>query len=88
MKKSKFSESQIIGILKEQEQGVKVSELCRRHGISEATFYNWKSKYGGMNVDELRRLRELEQENARLKKIIANQSLDIDIMKEVISKKW
>lgn len=88
MKKSKFTESQIIAILKEQEQGVKVSDLCRQHGISDATFYNWKSKYGGMNVDELRRLRELEQENARLKKIIANQSLDIDIMKEVISKKW
>lgn len=88
MKKSKLSESQIIAILKEQEQGVKVSDLCRQHGISDATFYNWKSKYGGMNVDELRRLRELEQENARLKKIIANQSLDIDIMKEVISKKW
>lgn len=88
MKKSKFTESQIIGILKEQEQGVKVSELCRQHGISEPTFYNWKSKYGGMNVDELRRLRDLEQENARLKKIVANQSLDIDIMKDVISKKW
>lgn len=88
MKKSKFTESQIIGILKEQEQGVKVSDLCRQHGISDATFYNWKSKYGGMNVDELRRLREPEQENARLKKIIANQSLDIDIMKDVISKKW
>jgi putative transposase len=88
MKKSKFTESQIIGILKEQEKGVKVSELCRQHGISDATFYNWKSKYGGMNVDELRRLRDLEQENARLKKIIANQSLDIDIMKDVISKKW
>jgi putative transposase len=88
MKKSKFTESQIIGILKEQEQGAKVSELCRQHGISDATFYNWKSKYGGMNVDELRRLRDLEQENARLKKIIANQSLDIDIMKDVISKKW
>ncbi|HEY9660605.1 MAG TPA: transposase [Allocoleopsis sp.] len=88
MKKSKFTESQIIGILKEQEQGAKVSELCRQHGISDATFYNWKSKYGGMNVDELRRLRDLEQENARLKKIVANQSLDIDIMKDVISKKW
>ena len=88
MKKSKFTESQIIGILKEQEQGAKVSELCRQHGISGATFYNWKSKYGGMAVDELRRLRDLEQENARPKKIIANQSLDIDIMKDVISKKW
>lgn len=88
MKKTRFTEAQIIGILNEQEQGIKVSDLCRKHGISDATFYNWKSKYGGMKVDELKRLRELEQENARLKKIIANQSLDIDIMKEVISKKW
>ena len=88
MKKTKFTEAQIIGILNEQEQGIKVSDLCRKHGISDATFYNWKSKYGGMMVDELKRLRELEQENARLKKIIANQSLDIDIMKDVISKKW
>jgi putative transposase len=88
MKKTKFTEAQIIGILNEQEQGIKVSDLCRKHGISDATFYNWKSKYGGMKVDELKRLRELEQENARLKKIVANQSLDIDIMKDVISKKW
>jgi putative transposase len=88
MKKTRFNEAQIIGILNEQEQGIKVSDLCRKHGISDATFYNWKSKYGGMKVDELKRLRELEQENARLKKIIANQSLDIDIMKDVISKKW
>jgi putative transposase len=88
MKKTRFTEAQIIGILNEQEQGIKVSDLCRKHGISDATFYNWKSKYGGMKVDELKRLRELEQENARLKKIIANQSLDIDIMKDVISKKW
>lgn len=88
MKKTRFTEAQIIGILNEQEQGIKVSDLCRKHAISDATFYNWKSKYGGMKVDELKRLRELEQENARLKKIIANQSLDIDIMKDVISKKW
>lgn len=88
MKKTRFTEAQIIGILNEQEQGVKVADLCRKHGISDATFYNRKSKYGGMKVDELKRLKELEQENARLKKIIANQSLDIDIMKDVISKKW
>ena len=88
MKKTKFTEAQIIGILNEQEQGIKVADLCRKHGISDATFYNRKSKYGAMKVDELKRLRELEQENARLKKIIANQSLDIDIMKDVISKKW
>lgn len=88
MKKTRFSEAQIIGILNEQEQGFKVSDLCRKHGISEATFYNWKSKYGGMKVDELRRLRELEQENARLKRIVANQSLEIDIIKDVLSKKF
>ena len=88
MKKTRFTEAQIIGILNEQERGIKVADLCRKHGISDATFYNWKSKYGGMKVDELKRLKELEQENARLKKIIANQSLDIDIMRDVISKKW
>lgn len=88
MKKSNFSEAQIIGILNEQEQGIKVSDLCRKHGISDATFYNWKSKYGGMKVDELRRLKELEQENARLKRIVANQSLEIDIIKDVLSKKF
>jgi putative transposase len=67
---------------------MKVSDLCRKHGISEATFYNWKSKCGCMKVDELKRLRELEQENARLKRIVANQSLEIDIIKDVLSKKW
>src|SRR5690606_35644881 len=86
MKKTKFTEAQIIGILKEQESGLKVSDICRKHGISDATFYNWKSKYAGMSVDELKRLKELEQENARLKKIVANQSLEIDIIKDVLSK--
>lgn len=88
MKKTRFTEAQIIGILNEQEQGMKVSDLCRKHGISDATFYNWKSKYGGMKVDELKRLKELEQENARLKRIVANQSLEIDIIKDVLSKKF
>jgi putative transposase len=88
MKKTRFTEAQIIGILNEQEQGIKVSDLCRKHGISDATFYNWKSKYGGMKVDELKRLKELEQENARLKRIVANQSLEIDIIKDVLSKKF
>jgi putative transposase len=86
MKKSKFTESQIIGILREQEQGLKVADICRKHGISDATFYNWKSKYAGMTVDELKRLKELEQENARLKKIVANQSLEIDIIKDLLKK--
>lgn len=74
MKKTRFTESQIIGVLNEQEQGMKVSDLCRKHGISDATFYNWKSKYGGMKVDELKRLKELEQENTRLKRIVANKA--------------
>lgn len=86
MKKSKFTESQIIGILREQEQGLKVADICRKHGISDATFYNWKSKYAGMTVDEFKRLKELEQENARLKKIVANQSLEIDIIKDLLKK--
>lgn len=86
MKKSKFNETQIISVLKEQDQGLKVEEICRKHGISMATFHNWKSKYGGMQVDELKRLKELEQENARLKKLVANQSLEIDIMKDIIKK--
>lgn len=88
MKKSRFTEAQIIAILKEQEQGQKVVDLCRKHGISDQTFYNWKSKYGGMDVDELKRLKDLEQENARLKKIVANQSLEIDIIKDLLKKKF
>jgi putative transposase len=87
MKKTRFTEAQIIGVLNEQEQGMKVADLCRKHGISEATFYSWKSKYGGMKVDELKRLKELEQENARLKRIVADQRLEIDIIKDVLSKK-
>jgi putative transposase len=88
MKKSRFTEAQIISILKEQEQGQKVADLCRKHGISDQTFYNWKSKYGGMDVDELKRLKDLEQENARLKKMVANQSLEIDIIKDLLKKKF
>lgn len=88
MKKSRFSEAQILAILKEQESGVAVADLCRKHGISTATYHNWRSKYGGMQLDELKRLRELEQENARLKRIVAEQSLDILMLKDVVSKKW
>lgn len=89
MKKSKFTEAQIIGILKEQtQQDIKIPELCRKHGISEATFYNWRSKYGGMTVDELRRLKELEHENSRLKVIVANQTLEIEAIKGLLSKKF
>lgn len=87
MKKSKFSEAQVLGILKEQQMGKSVTEICRQHGISAPTFYTWKNKYSGMSEQELHRLRELERENARLRKIVADQTLDIDILKDVISKK-
>lgn len=88
MRKSKFSESQIVAILKEGEGGLGVAELCRKHGISAATYYNWKSKYAGVSVSELTRLRELEAENARLKRMYAEQALEIAAMKDVLSRKW
>lgn len=88
MKKSRFSEEQIITILKQHEAGVPTSQLCREHGISSATFYAWKAKFGGMNVSEAQRLRELEQENAKLKRIVADQALDIVALKDVLTKKW
>lgn len=88
MKKTKFTELQIIAVLKEQELGMKVVDLCRKHGISEQTFHNWKKKYGGLTVSELGRMRELEQENSRLKRLAADQALDIQILKDVNSKKW
>jgi len=78
--------SQIIGVLKEAEAGAKVSELCRQHGISDATFYTWRSKYGGLEISEMRRLRQLEEENRRLKSIVADQALDIQALKDVLSK--
>ena len=88
MKRSRFSEEQIIGILHEQEAGMKVSELCRRHGISEPTFYAWKSKFGGMSVPDARRLKQLEEENARLKKLLAEAMLDNAVLKDITSRKW
>lgn len=88
MKKSKFTEAQILKVLNAQESGRKVSEICREHGISEATFYNWKSKYGGMTLSELKRMKELEEENARLKRLVADLSLDNQVLKEINSKKW
>jgi putative transposase len=86
--KKRFSEEQIIGILKEQEGGLKTGDVCRRHGICEATFYKWKSKYGGMDVSDARKLKALEVENARLKRMVADLHLDIEILKDVNSKKW
>ena len=88
MKAKRFSEEQIIAVLKEAEAGAKVAELCRKHGISDATFYNWKAKYAGMSVAELRRLRELEAENAKLKRIVADQVLDISALKDLLGRKW
>lgn len=88
MKKSRFTEPQIIKVLQGQQEGKKVAEICREYGISEQTFYNWKSKYGGMSLSELQRVKELEAENARLKRIVADQQISIDILKKVNSKKW
>ena len=86
MKKSRFTEEQIIGILKQHEAGVKTVDLCREHGISAATFYTWKSKYGGMDVAEAQRLKGLEDENRRLKHLVADLSLDKEVLKSVIRK--
>ena len=87
MKKSRYTEEQIIGILKQHEAGVKTADLCREHGISAATFYGWKQKFGGMDVPDTRRLKELESENAKLKRMVAEQMLVIDGLKEFSRKK-
>jgi len=86
MRKSKFTEEQIIAILAEQERGMATSEVCRRHGVSSATFYKWKAKFGGMDVSDARRLKTLETENARLKRLLADQMLDNTILKDLLGK--
>jgi len=88
MKRSRFSDEQIIGILKEHEAGAATADVCRRHGISGATFYKWKAKFGGLEVTEAKRLRTLEEENAKLKKLLAEAMLDIAVLKDISTKKW
>jgi putative transposase len=88
MKRSRFTEEQIIGILREQEAGVPVADLCRKHGLSSPTFYKWKAKYGGMDVSEARRLKALEDENAKLKRMLAYSMLDNVALKDLLGKKW
>ena len=88
MHKSRFSDEQIIAILKEQEAGVPTADVCRRHGVSSATFYKWKAKFGGLEVSEAKRLRQLEDENAKLKKLLAEAMLDNAMLKEITAKKW
>ena len=88
MKRKRFREEQIIWILKEHDLGAKTADLCRKHGISEATFYNWKSKFGGMDVSEAKRLKQLQDENGKLKKLLADAMLDNAALKDLLSKKW
>ena len=88
MKRSRFTEEQIIGILREQEAGVATAEVCRRHGVSSAIFYKWKARFGGMDVSEARRLKALEDENAKLKRMLADAMLDNVALKDLLGKKW
>ena len=88
MKRSRFTEGQIIGMIKEQESGIPTAEVCRKHGISSASFYKYKAKYGGLDVSDARKLKALEDENAKLKKLLADQMLDNAVLKDIASKKW
>lgn len=88
MKAKRYSEEQIIGVLREAEAGAKTKDLCRKYGISEPTFYNWKAKYGGMTISDARRLKDLEAENAKLKKLLAESELDKAALKDLLGRKW
>ena len=88
MKKSRFTEEQIIAMLQEQEAGMKAAEICRKHGISQPTFYAWKAKYGGLSVPDAKRLKQLEEENTKLKKLLAEAMLDNAVLKDITSRKW
>ena len=88
MKRKRFTEEQIIAVLREHEAGARTGDLARKHGVSEATIYNWKAKYGGMDVSDAKRLKSLEDENAKLKKLLADQMLEAAALKELLSKKW
>lgn len=88
MRKSRFTTEQIVGLLKEQEAGAKISELCRRHGVSDNTFHRWRRKYSGMEIPDARRLKQLEEENRALKRIVADQALNLQVVKDLLGKKW
>ena len=88
MRQSRFTEAQIVGVLHEHEAGAKIAELCRRHGITETTFHRWKRKYGGLQVNEAKRLKSLEDENRQLKRIVADQALNLQVVKDLLGKQW